>query len=425
MVRSRVTCLPTAVPLARQLEFQEWEFGLFLHFGIRTFYEGHRDWDGKPMSASQFSPTQLDCDQWATTAKDAGMKYLVLTAKHHDGFANWPSCYSDFSVVHAPWKGGKGDVIREFTEACWRHHMKIGLYYSPAEWTPRFSDPKSYDDHFVNQLSELLTGYGEIDMLWFDGCGSENHEYDWPRIMTEVRRLQPKILVFETGGDPDYRWAGNEAGIAPYPCWNTGPAQGAMGEPLEGGRPVWLPVECNSRMRLENWFYSDADEHAVKSIEELMGLYYYSVGRGCNMLINIGPDRRGLLPDKDAARLREFGAEIRRRFRRPLLTLADWEQVEGGWKASPGKRILIDHLVIQENLRQGEHVRRFAVEVVPADWGVGTTVHEGHGIGHKAICQFPSIPVHSITLRVLETDGPVTLRRLDAHDVAGASRAGQ
>ena len=419
MVRDQVTYLPTAVPSARQLEFQEWECGLFLHFGIRTFHEGHRDWDGRPMSPSRFNPTQLDCDQWVTTAKEAGMRYLVLTAKHHDGFANWPSRYSDFSVSLAPWKDGKGDIIREFVDACRRHDMKIGLYYSPAEWTPRFADPRSYDDHFVNQLSELLTDYGTIDMLWFDGCGSEGHTYDWPRIMAEVRRLQPDLLVFETGGDPDYRWAGNEAGIAPHPCWNTAPAQDAMGEPIPGGKPVWLPVECNSRIRLENWFYSDADEDTVKSVEELVGLYYYSVGRGCNMLINIGPDRRGLLPDKDAERLRRFGAEIRRRFSRPRLTLADWEQVEGGWKASPGRGILIDHLIIQEDLRQGEHARRFAVEVAPAEWGEKSIVYEGYGIGHKVVCQFPPIPIHSITLRLLEADGLVTLRRLDAHDVAG------
>ncbi len=410
--------LPTAVPTARQLAFQEWEFGLFLHFGIRTFYEGHKDWDGKPMSPSEFSPTDFNCDQWVTTAKDAGMGYLVLTAKHHDGFANWPSRYSDFSVASAPWKNGKGDVIREFTDACRRHDMKIGIYYSPAEWTPRFDDPKSYDDHFINQLTELLTWYGDIDMLWFDGCGSEGHRYDWPRIMAEVRRLQPGLLVFETGGDPDYRWMGNEAGVAPYPCWNTAPAHDVMGNPLPDGKPTWLPVECNSRMRLENWFYSDADEDTVKSVDELMGLYYYSVGRGCNMLINIGPDRRGLLPDKDAERLRQFGAEIRRRFGKPLLTTSDWKQDGNTWTAAPRSRTILDHLVIQEDLRQGEHVRRFAIEVAPASWGVHTIVYEGYGIGHKRICQFPAIPAHSITLHILEADGPVTLRGLQAYHAA-------
>ena len=169
----------TAIPTQRQLEYQDWEFGLFLHFGIRTFYEGHRDWDGQAMSPEQFSPSAFDCKQWVETAKKAGARYMVLTAKHHDGFANWPSKYTDSSVASSPWREGKGDVIREFSEACHRYDMKMGLYYSPADASaPHYSDEKAYDDYFINQVGELLTGYGEVDILWFDGCGSEKHTYD-------------------------------------------------------------------------------------------------------------------------------------------------------------------------------------------------------------------------------------------------------
>lgn len=416
--------MTTALPTLRQLEFQDWEFGVFLHFGIRTFYEGHRDWDGQPMEPGRFTPADLDCDQWVRTAREAGARYMVLTAKHHDGFANWPSRHTDFSVASSPWQQGKGDVVREFTDACRRHDMKVGLYYSPADASaPTYPDPKAYDDYFIHQISEILTGYGQIDILWFDGCGSEGHTYDWPRIMAEVRRMQPEILIFNMG-DPDFRWVGNEAGVAPLPCWNTVEAvpfsvQTDEVEPV--GAPLWLPAECDCRMRDRNWFYSDADAATVKSVEELMGLYYLSVGRGCNLLLNIGPDRRGRLPDADAQRLLEFGAEIRRRFGSPLATLADCRaEEETRWVWEPGDA-RIDHVVAGEDLTDGERLRRFSVQAAPWAGGKPITLYEGQSIGHKAICRFPLLRVRKVWLEVTEADGPARLRSLEWHD---ASRTG-
>ena len=235
------THLATAVPTARQLEYQDWEMGIFLHFGIRTFHEGHRDWDGKPMDLARFDPATLNCDQWVVTAKRAGMHYAVLVCKHHDGFANWPSKHSRFTVAQTPWRGGQGDVVREFTDACRRHGLKIGLYYSPAEWGgTRFGDEAAYDEHFLAQITELLEGYGDIDILWFDGCGSEGHTYDWPRIVAEIRRMQPNLLLFNMG-DPDFRWVGNESGVAHLPNWNT----------VDVGRvPVLISELANSEMTL-------------------------------------------------------------------------------------------------------------------------------------------------------------------------------
>lgn len=159
------------MPSARQIEFLDWEFGVFFHFGIRSFYPGHKDWDDKPMDVSAFNPDRLDCDDWIRTVCDAGAKYAILVCKHHDGFANWPTKYSDYSVANAPWKDGKGDVVREFVDACRKYDMKVGLYYSPAQWGGQiaFKNGKEYDDYFINQISELLTGYGKIDYLWFDG----------------------------------------------------------------------------------------------------------------------------------------------------------------------------------------------------------------------------------------------------------------
>ena len=202
-----------------QLEFLDWEYGIFFHFGIRTFYEGHVDWDMKEMPLDRFNPKQLDCGQWIKTAKEAGAKYAILVCKHHDGFANWPSRYTDYSVANTPWKDGKGDVVQEFVESCRKYDIKVGLYYSPAQFGSDQKKPEEYDDYFINQISELLTNYGEIDYLWFDGCGSENHEYDTMRIIKEIRRMQPNILIFNMW-DPDTRWAGNESGLVCMPNHN-------------------------------------------------------------------------------------------------------------------------------------------------------------------------------------------------------------
>ena len=415
--------LITAKPTPRQLEYQDWEFGIFLHFGIRTFYEGHRDWDGKPMSPAAFNPAQLDCNQWVLTAQKAGARYMVLVVKHHDGFATWPSKHSTFTVAQSAWKGGKGDVAREFSDACRRHGMAMGLYYSPAEWgNPVFKDAKAYDDHFINQISEILTGYGELDILWFDGCGSEGHTYDWARIVKEIRRMQPRLLIFNMG-DPDFRWVGNEAGVAPVPCWNTVEevpfSVQTMAKDRVGG-PRWLPAECDCRMRERNWFYEDADEHTVKSVDELMGLYYYSVGRGCNLLLNIGPDRRGLLPDRDAARLLEFGAEFRRRFGKPLAIKSTATGKDGGMDYTLAEPALVDHAVLQEDLTDGEHVRRFALKAHVG--GPPIVVWEGHNIGHKAICHFPLVKTQKLTLHVTESSGPYRLRSAQFFSVAGEGR---
>jgi alpha-L-fucosidase len=399
------------------LEYQDWEFGIFLHFGIRTFYEGHRDWDGKPMRPEAFQPSALDCDQWAAAAAEAGAKYMVLTAKHHDGFANWPSAYTDFSVASSPWRGGRGDVVGDFVAACRRHGLRPGLYYSPADWTcPVYDDPKTYDDYFINQISELLEPYGPIDILWFDGCGSGDHQYDWPRICGEIRRMQPEILIFNMG-DPDFRWVGNEMGLAPVPCWNTVedvPVAVDTDADAATGTPLWLPAECDCRMRFRNWFYSDADEDTVKSLDELMGLYYCSVGRGCNLLLNIGPDRRGLLPDRDTARLLEFGREIRRRFRDPVASLQDASRGSDNevvFDFEP--QVLLNHAVIREDLGAGEHIRSFVLEANPNHQGRWFRLWAGENVGHKAICRFPAVSVRRLRFRVTAGDGRDRLRSLE------------
>ncbi len=405
-------------PTARQLEYQGWEFGLFLHFGIRTFYEGHKDWDGNEMPPSAFNPIKLDCEQWIRTAKEAGMNYAVFVAKHHDGFANWPSKYTDYSVASAPWKYGKGDVVKEYVDACRKYGMKVGLYYSPADASSSKirRSHKEYDDYFIGQISELLIGYGDIDILWFDGCGSEGHEYDWKRITGEIRRMQPGLLIFNMG-DPDFRWVGNEAGIAPRPCWNVVDSvpfsvKTDTKDRFDDRGYMWLPAECDCMMR-DHWFYSEQDGHTVKSLRQLMGLYYYSVGRGANLLLNIGPDRNGLLPEKDAKRLLAFGQEIKRRFTNPIAGLSSFTLKEAWLVYTPETAVLIDHVVMKEVLEHGESVRSFNIKVVPHPYGDPITVYEGKNIGHKAICPFPPIKAIKVMIEIAESDGDWKLNHVE------------
>jgi len=416
--------LPTAVPTPRQLEYQDWEMGVFFHFGIRTFHEGHRDWDGKPMFPDRFRPTSLNCDDWIVSAKRAGMRYAVLVCKHHDGFANWPSRHSTYSVAQTPWRDGQGDVVREFVDACRRHDMKIGLYYSPAEWgNDTFKDEAAYDEHFLNQVSELLTDYGAVDILWFDGCGSESHTYDWPRIVAAIRGMQPNILIFNMGGDPDFRWVGNEAGIADLPNWNTVTAArfsvNTEGEDAVGSRPLWLPAECDCMMRYRNWFFEEADVDTVKPVAELMGLYELSVGRGANLLINIGPDRRGMLPDTDRSALLAFGNEVGRRYGSPFAVLADGAVTDAGWEFEADEPFYLDHVVLQEDCSSGERVRRFAIHIRTGISGRLVCLHEGRNMGHKAIVRLPLVAACKVVVEIVEADGEWALRDVALHNSSG------
>jgi alpha-L-fucosidase len=407
-----MTTIHKILPTEKQLDYQDWEFGLFLHFGLRTFYEGYVDFDERPMSPSKFNPTNLDCEQWIRTAKESGMNYAVLTAKHHDGLSNWPSAYTSFSVAQSEWKEGKGDVIREFVDACHKYGIKPGLYYSPYDGSVDFykKDAKAYDDYFVNQLTELLSNYGEIDILWLDGCGSEGHEYDWPRIIGEVRRLQPNILL--NMGDPDFRWVGNEDGVAPVPSWNVVSATEfsiLTEEKNQLGEPRWLPAEADVQMRT-NWFYSDNDEHTIKSIQELIGLYYHSVGRGVNLLLNIGPNREGVLPRKDTEQLLEMGMEIRRRFDHPIGTFHQCKNEDKKWFYKPEEPQILDHVVIREDLSKGENVLQFKISVITAKSHQRLTIYEGKNIGHKAIIRFPAVKVRGVILEITESDGTPVIK---------------
>lgn len=408
-------------PTAKQLAYQEWEYGLFIHFGLRTFYEGYVDFDERKMDPAKFNPTDLDCDQWIKTAKEAGMEYAVLTAKHHDGFSNWPSKYTSFSVTESEWKDGKGDVVREFVDACRKYDVKPGLYYSPYDGAADFysnKDGKEYDDYFINQITELLGDYGDIDILWFDGAGSAGHEYDWKRIVDKIRSLQPEILIFNMA-DPDFRWVGNEDGIAPIPCWNVVDhvEVSIYDEEKDAlNKDQWLPAECDVQIR-SNWFYSENDLHTLKSLEELLGIYYHSVGRGANLLLNIGPDRKGHLPKEDTERVLELGAELERRFKDPIATKESFKQEDNKFIYIADKPHMIDHIVLQEDLTNGENVRQFAVNILTKKTHHRLPIHQGFNIGNKAIIPIPPVQVKGVEIEILKDDGEAVIKNIEVHHV--------
>jgi alpha-L-fucosidase len=320
------------VPSRAQLEWQRDELALFLHFGVNTFSD--REWGDGTEDPASFAPTALDARQWARAAKVGGFRTLILTAKHHDGFCLWPSRTTRHSVASSPWRGGKGDVVREFTDACRAEGLKAGLYLSPWDRNnPAYGDSPRYNDLYCDQLTELLTAYGPLHEVWFDGANGEGPNgkrqvYDWPRFWGLVRRLQPRAVQFSDAG-PDIRWIGNERGVAGDTNWSTMdpaavPYPGADGpgiiRALQQGDPggsVWRPGETDVSIR-PGWFYHPAEDARVKTVDQLVGLYFTSVGRNSKLLLNVPPTREGLLHQTDAARLRAMSVQLDIIFRNDL-----------------------------------------------------------------------------------------------------------
>lgn len=418
------------IPQKKQLKFLDWEFGVFFHFGIRSFYPGHNDWDGIEMPPEGFAPTALDCEQWVRTAKEAGATYTILTTKHHDGFALWPSAYSRYSVANTPWREGRGDVVREYVDACRKYDMKVGLYYSPAQWgsySVPFSNDRDYDDYFINQISELLTNYGKIDYLWFDGCGSEGHVYDHARIVTAIYRLQPDILTFcDPEWTPCIRWVGNEDGYAsldnPLVVSSTDFSELAK-EAEQLSEAAFLPSECDAKIR-RTWFY-DNNEDTLKSVDELFGMYEMSVGHGSNFLLNVGPDDRGLIPEADAARLAELGARIRDSYGTPAhfgapakcgdeYTITHLDVETDDWKL-PHRERLVNCLMLKEDLTNGQSVTSFNIYAhLPEYRHKRILLFSGKTIGHKVYCKFSPLRASKLTVEITGHDGDYAISDMKA-----------
>jgi len=334
------------LPSARQLRWHELEVYSFLHFTVNTFTD--REWGNGDEAPTLFNPTEFDADAIVTALKAGGMKGVILTCKHHDGFCLWPTRTTGHCVRNSPWRGGKGDVVREIANAAQRHGLKFGVYVSPWDRNHAQYGQPGYVETYREQLRELLTGYGPIFEVWHDGAnggtgyyGGANEKrtidkatyYGWPTTWELVRKLQPDAVVFSDAG-PDIRWVGNEKGFANETCWATYDPQGADGKAASPGNVQakqsgtgtrhgsrWLPAECDVSIR-PGWFWHAKEDDRVKTPAQLMDLYYQSVGRNASFLLNVPPDRRGLLGANDVASLQGFGNRLRSTFRKNLAEAA-------------------------------------------------------------------------------------------------------
>lgn len=392
---------------------------MFIHFGVNTFSD--REWgDGKELPSS-FAPSKLDARQWARTAKRAGFRAMILTAKHHDGFCLWPTRTTTHSVAASPFRGGAGDVVREFVDACRAEGLRPGLYLSPWDRNhPTYGDSDAYNDVYIGQLTELLSNYGPLAEVWFDGANGEGPNgrrqvYDWPRTWAAVKRLQPDAVVFSDAG-PDVRWGGNESGVAGDPNWSTVdpakvPVPGASGpgviEALQHGDPdgaVWRPAESDTSIR-PGWFYHPAEDSRVKTAEQLANLYLRSVGRNSKLLLNVPPTPDGLLHDTDVHRLTGMREQLSAWFATDLVN-RDSTSLDGLVREVALRRPLpVAFVRLSEDIARGQQVARYRVEGFDGTRWVGLS--EGTTVGYAKIDRVvESAAVTRVRLTIDDAIGP-------------------
>ncbi len=420
-----VAALPK--PSAQQARWQDMELGMFFHFDLPIYKPGWdwRSWRDKP-TPEMYSPSKLDTDQWMEAARAMGAKYAVFVAKHCSGFLQWQSDLYPYGVKQSPWRDGKGDVVRDFVESCRKYGIQPGLYASVTANgylevdnpglvnRGKGGDPAAqarFVKICVQMLTELWSRYGELFEIWFDG-GALPVEKGGPDLVPIYQKHQPDAIVFQ-GPAASIRWIGNEQGVAAYPCWATVPHRQDYHGPGDPDGRYWLPGECDVPVRNHEWFWTPNAEHKLHSVEQLMDMYYRSVGRNCNLLLNANPNPEGLVPQADFQRYVEFGKEIRRRFDTPLA------RTEGSGSTVElrlPKPSTIDHVVIMEDIRQGERIRRYRIEGLtgPDTW---QSLCEGQSVGHKRIEQFASIEVAMLRLRTLDSVGEPLIRELAAYHV--------
>ena len=409
-----------ARPSAAQLQWQRDELAMFLHFGINTFTD--REWGDGREDPALFDPSALDTMQWARAARDAGFRALVLTAKHHDGFCLWPTGTTSHSVARSPWRNGRGDVVREFVTACRATGLRPGLYLSPWDRNhPTYGDSPRYNDVYAAQLTELLTRYGPIAEVWFDGANGEGPDgkrqvYDWARFWQVVRRLQPQAVIFSDAG-PDVRWCGNERGTAGDPNWSAVdpsavPYPGADGPgitaALQHGDPegaVWRPAEVDVSIR-PGWFHHAAEDEKVRSVDDLVELYFTSVGRNGKLLLNVPPTREGLLHPTDVARLAGFHDALSRMFEADLASDARHDVTGHSVTIEMPRARRIGIARLGEDIVRGQHVARYTLEG-GGDDGSWRTLSTGTTVGYAKLDRFPPVALRRVRLRVEEAHGPL------------------
>lgn len=427
------------VPNENQLRWQDMEMYAFIHYSLNTYTD--QEWGFGNESPELFNPEDLDCRQWVRVCRQAGMKGIIFTAKHHCGFCMWPSEYTEYSVKNSPWKDGKGDVVRELADACRQEGLKFGVYLSPWDRNHPEYGTTAYIDYFRNQLRELLTNYGDIFEIWFDGAnggdgwyGGANCTrridaktyYQWDETFRLVRELQPNIVIWNDGGKRgDLRWVGTEAGYVGETNWSLMPAMGETTRDMlhygvEDG-DVWCPGETNTSIR-PGWFFHDAENDKVKSLDKLMDTYYKSVGRNSTLLLNfpVAPD--GRIHPTDSIRGVEFAKAIERTFRYNLAGKAS-VSCDGAHTAvlNFGRPTAFNRFLAEEEIAMGQRVKKFTLEAfVDGRWMPlkDELVENGDGlttIGHRRIICFPTVKATKLRFTVTDAKSEPLIRRLGVY----------
>ena len=432
-LEQKVSMAARLVPSPQQLEWQQMELTAFLHFGINTFTD--REWGDGKEDPALFNPTDLDAEQWVRTLKEAGFKMVLLTAKHHDGFCLWPTKTTKHSVASSPWKDGKGDVVKELRDACTKYDMKFGVYLSPWDRNAEcYGDSPRYNEFFIEQLTELLTNYGEVHEVWFDGANGEGPNgkkqvYDWDAFYKTIQRLQPKAVMAIMGDD--VRWVGNERGLGRETEWSTTVlTPGVYARSTEnnqrlgihntsqdlGSREMlknatelfWYPSEVDVSIR-PGWFWHESENGKVKSLKHLADIYFQSVGYNSVLLLNIPPDRRGHIHEADVARLKEFAAYRQQAFADNRVKKGQkmWDAASGDqqvYKLKSSSKINV--VLLQEDIARGQRVESFRVEGrVDGQWQL---LGEGTTVGYKRMLRFPEVEAEALRITIGSS-------RLEAH----------
>ena len=431
------------IPSDRQKIWQEMEYYAFIHFNMNTFT--NKEWGYGDESPSTFNPTSLDTDQWAEVIKNSGMKGIIITAKHHDGFALWPSNYTSHSVKNSPWKNGEGDLIKDLEKSCRKFGLKLGIYLSPWDRNHPDYGTKKYISYFRNQLTELLTNYGEIFEVWFDGAnggsgfyGGTNEVrkvdkktyYDWENTHRIIRELQPNAVIFSDAG-PDIRWVGNEKGYANKTTWSN-----IYKDSVYGGMPDYykfssgqengshfIPTETDVSIR-PGWYYHPEEDDKVKSLEKLIDIYFNSVGLNSSLLLNIPVDTRGLIHENDTKRLYELNNYIRNTFSNnflmeskmyfndtshPINKLIDNKistmcpfktKLNNVIEISLNENKIVDIFKISENINLGQRVKKFRLQALVDD--IWVTIEEGTTIGSKRLIKFDPIDIKKLKFTIID-----------------------
>ncbi len=427
-------------PSQSQLAWQQMETTAFLHFTVNTFT--NKEWGDGTESPSIFNPVKLDARQWIKALKEAGFKMAILTAKHHDGFCLWPSAYTEHSVKSSPWKGGKGDVVREVADACKEFGLQFGFYLSPWDRHESSYGTAAYNDYYKAQLKELLTNYGAIGEVWFDGAkgeGAKAMQYDFDAYWKMVRQLQPYAVMFSDVG-PDVRWVGNESGNGGETCWSTlntdgmapGVADAAYLNRGDSSGKKWIPAETDVSIR-PGWFWHKTENSAVRTPQNLVDLYYQSVGRNSLLLLNIPPNSDGLLEEKDIAAIKSFRAIVAQTFKDNLIkgqenkrltdgTLQTYVTLKAGvpYTINLKKKAVFDRAMLQENIAAGQRIGEGKLDY----W-------DGHHwqllkafttVGYKRLLRFEPVRTDKIRLTIVKSKGAVQLAEVGLYQSAKGER---